>query len=108
MVKDKRLTGISDLRDESDRRGLRIVIELKRGEEPQVVLNNLYRHTAMQSSFGMNLLAISQSRPRLFSLLGMLREFLQFRRQVVRRRTRFELDRAEQRIQELRELDAEP
>lgn len=106
LVKDKRLTGISDLRDESDRRGMRVVIELKRGEEPQVVLNNLYRHTAMQSSFGMNLLAISQNRPRLFSLLGMLREFLQFRRQVVRRRTRFELDRAEQRMHILEGLAA--
>ena len=106
LVKDKRLTGISDLRDESDRRGMRIVIELKRGEEPQVVLNNLYRHTAMQSSFGMNLLAISQNRPRLFSLLGMLREFLQFRRQVVRRRTRFELDRAERRMHILEGLAA--
>ncbi|MXW39329.1 MAG: DNA gyrase subunit A [Acidobacteria bacterium] len=106
LVKDKRLSGISDLRDESDRRGMRVVIELKRGEEPQIVLNNLYRHTAMQSSFGMNLLAISQNRPRLFSLLGMLREFLQFRRQVVRRRTRFELDRAEQRMHILEGLAA--
>ena len=106
LVKDKRLTGISDLRDESDRRGMRIVIELKRGEEPQVVLNNLYRHTALQTSFGMNLLAISQNRPRLFSLLAMLREFLQFRRQVVRRRTRFELDRAEQRMHILEGLAA--
>lgn len=106
LVKDKRLTGISDLRDESDRRGMRIVIELKRGEEPQVVLNNLYRHTAMQTSFGMNLLAISQNRPRLFSLIGMLREFLQFRRQVIRRRTRFELDRAEQRMHVLEGLAA--
>ena len=106
LVKDKRLTGISDLRDESDRRGMRIVIELKRGEEPQVVLNNLYRHTALQTSFGMNLLAISQNRPRLFSLLGMLREFLQFRRLVIRRRTRFELDRAEQRMHILEGLAA--
>ena len=106
LVKDKRLTGISDLRDESDRRGMRVVVELKRGEEPQVVLNNLYRHTALQTSFGMNLLAISQNRPRLFSLLGMLREFLQFRRHVVRRRTRFELDRAEQRMHILEGLAA--
>ena len=106
LVKDKRLTGISDLRDESDRRGMRIVIELKRGEEPQVVLNNLYRHTALQTSFGMNLLAIARNRPRLFSLLGMLREFLQFRRQVIRRRTRFELDRAEQRLHILEGLAA--
>ena len=106
LVKDKRLTGISDLRDESDRRGMRVVIELKRGEEPQVVLNNLYRHTALQTSFGMNLLAISHSRPRLFSLLGMLREFLQFRRQVIRRRTRFDLDRAEQRMHILAGLAA--
>ena len=106
LVKDKRLAGISDLRDESDRRGMRVVIELKRGEEPQVVLNNLYRHTALQTSFGMNLLAISHSRPRLFSLLGMLREFLQFRRQVIRRRTRFDLDRAEQRMHILEGLAA--
>ena len=106
LVKDKRLTGISDLRDESDRRGMRVVIELKRGEEPRVVLNNLYRHTALQTSFGMNLLAISHSRPRLFSLLGMLREFLQFRRQVIRRRTRFDLDRAEQRMHILAGLAA--
>ncbi len=106
LVKDKRLTGISDLRDESDRRGMRVVIELKRGEEPQVVLNNLYRHTALQTSFGMNLLAISQNRPRLFSLLGMLREFLGFRRQVIRRRTRFELERAEQRMHILEGLAA--
>ena len=106
LVKDKRLTGISDLRDESDRRGMRVVIELKRGEEPQVVLNNLYRHTALQTSFGMNLLAISHSRPRLFSLLGMLREFLGFRRQVIRRRTRFDLDRAEQRMHILAGLAA--
>ena len=106
LVKDKRLTGISDLRDESDRRGMRVVIELKRGEEPQVVLNNLYRHTALQMSFGMNLLAISHSRPRLFSLLGMLREFLGFRRQVIRRRTRFDLDRAEQRMHILAGLAA--
>lgn len=106
LVKEKRLAGIADLRDESDRRGMRIVIELKRGEEPQVVLNNLYRHTALQSSFGMNLLAIAQKRPRLFSLAQMLREFLQFRRQVVRRRVRFELDRSEQRMHILEGLAA--
>ena len=106
LVKDKRLTGISDLRDESDRRGMRIVIELKRGEEPQVVLNNLYRHTALQNSFGMNLLAIAGNRPRLFSLLRMLRDFLRFRRQVVRRRVRFELERSEQRMHILEGLAA--
>ncbi len=106
LVKDKRLTGISDLRDESDRRGMRIVIELKRGEEPQVVLNNLYRHTALQTSFGINLLAISRSRPRLYSLLEMLRDFLAFRRQVVRRRVRFELDRCERRMHLLEGLAA--
>ena len=104
LVKDKRLTGISDLRDESDRRGMRIVIELKRGEEPQVVLNNLYRHTPLQTSFGMNLLAIARKRPQLFSLSQMLREFLQFRRQVVRRRIRFDLDRSEQRMHMLEGL----
>ncbi len=106
LVKDKRITGISDLRDESDRRGMRIVIDLKRGEEPQVVLNNLYRHTALQSSFGMNLLAISGGRPRRYSLLAMLRDFLAFRRQVVRRRVRFELERCEQRLHLLEGLAA--
>ena len=106
LVKDKRLTGISDLRDESDRRGMRIVIELRRGEEPQIVLNNLYRHTAMQTSYGINLLAISQSRPRLFPLLGMLREFIRFRRSVVRRRVRFELDRCERQMHLLEGLAA--
>ena len=106
LVKDKRLTGISDLRDESDRRGMRIVIELRRGEEPQIVLNNLYRHTAMQTSYGINLLAISGSRPRLFPLLGMLREFIRFRRSVVRRRVRFELDRCERQMHLLEGLAA--
>ncbi len=98
LVKDKRLTGISDLRDESDRRGMRIVVELKRGEEPQVVLNNLYRHTPLQSAFGINLLAISDRRPGLFPLLEMLRAFLRFRRRVVRRRLHFELRRAARRL----------
>lgn len=106
LVKDKRLTGISDLRDESDRRGMRVVIELRRGEEPQIVLNNLYRHTAMQTSYGMNLLAISHSRPKLFPLLDLLREFLQFRRLVVRRRVRFELERCERQMHLLEGLAA--
>ncbi len=98
LVKDKRVTGISDIRDESDRRGMRIVLELKRGEEPQVILNNLYRHTPLQSSFGINLLAIADRRPRLFPLLDMLRAFLGFRRGVVRRRLQFELRRAAARL----------
>ncbi len=106
LVKDKRITGIRDLRDESDRRGMRVVIDLKRGEEPQVVLNNLYRHTALQSSFGVNLLAISGGRPKRYSLLGMLRDFLAFRRDVVRRRVRFELERCEERLHILEGLAA--
>ncbi len=106
LVKDKRITGISDLRDESDRRGMRIVVELKRGEEPRVVLNNLYRHTPLQSAFGINLLAISERRPRLFPLLEMLRAFLRFRRGVVRRRLNYELRRAARRLHLLEGLAA--
>ncbi len=106
LVKDKRIAGISDLRDESDRRGMRIVVELKRGEEPQVVLNNLYRQTPLQSAFGINLLAISERRPRLFPLLDMLRAFLRFRRRVVRRRLQFELRRAARRLHLLEGLAA--
>ncbi len=106
LVKDKRVTGIADLRDESDRRGMRIVVDLKRGEEPQVVLNNLYRHTPLQQSFGLNLLAIARARPKLFSLAEMLREFLQFRREVVRRRAEFDLKGAEARMHILEGLAA--
>ena len=97
LVREKTIEGISDLRDESDRDGMRIVIDLKRGEVPDVVLNNLYKHTALQSSFGIIMLAIVGGRPRVLSLVEMIDHFVDFRRDVVRRRTEFELRKAEAR-----------
>jgi len=93
----KVIEGISDLRDESDRQGMRIVIELRRGELPEVVLNNLFKHTALQTSFGIILLAIVAGRPRVLPLVEVIEHFVQFRREVVRRRTEFELRKAEAR-----------
>ena len=97
LARDKTIEGISDLRDESDREGLRIVIELKRGEVPDVVLNNLYKHTPLQSSFGVIMLAIVGGRPVVLPLVEVLEQFVEFRREVVRRRTEFELRKAEAR-----------
>jgi DNA gyrase subunit A len=97
LVRDKVIEGISDLRDESDREGMRIVIELKRGEVPEVVLNNLYKHTPLQSSFGVIMLAIVGGRPKVLNLLELVESFVEFRREVVRRRTEFELRKAEAR-----------
>src|SRR3954463_10497117 len=97
LVRDKIIEGISDLRDESDREGMRIVIELKRGEVPEVILNNLYKHTPLQSSFGIIMLAIVGGRPRVLNLLNIIDHFIEFRREVVRRRTEFELRKAEAR-----------
>ena len=97
MVNDKRLEGISDLRDESDRTGMRVVIELKRGEVPEVVLNNLYKHTQLQDTFGMNMVALVDGQPRLLNLREMLLYFLEHRREVVTRRTVFELRKARDR-----------
>jgi DNA gyrase subunit A len=97
LVREKVIEGISDLRDESDREGMRIVIELKRGEVPEVVLNNLYKHTPLQSSFGIIMLAIVGGRPKVLNLLELIESFVEFRREVVRRRTEFELKKAEAR-----------
>jgi DNA gyrase subunit A len=97
LVRDKTLEGISDLRDESDRDGLRIVIELKRGEVADVVLNNLYKHTSLQISFGVIMLAIVGGRPRTLSLVDVLEHFVEFRRDVVRKRIEFDLRKAEAR-----------
>ena len=97
LVRDKRIEGISDLRDESDRDGMRIVIELKRGELPEVILNNLYKHTKLQMSYGITLLAIAGNRPRVLPLLDIVELFIDFRREVVRRRIEFELRKAEAR-----------
>ena len=97
LVRDKRIEGISDLRDESDRSGMRVVIELRRGEVPEVVLNNLFKHTQMQDSFGMNMVALVDGQPRLLNLKQMLEAFLRHRREVVTRRVRFELRKARER-----------
>src|SRR6187431_961546 len=97
LVREKAIDGISDLRDESDREGMRIVIELKRAEVPEVVLNNLYKHTQLQMSFGIIMLAIVGGRPKVMTLLEMIESFVEFRREVVRRRTEFELRKAEAR-----------
>ena len=97
LAKEKIIEGISDLRDESDRDGMRIVIELKRGEMPDVVLNNLYKHTALQTTFGIIMLAIAGGRPKVLNILEVIEQFIEFRREVVRRRTEFELRKAEAR-----------
>ena len=97
LVREKTLEGISDLRDESDRDGMRIVVDLKRGELPEVVLNNLYKHTPLQSSFGIIMLAIVGGRPKVLNLLELVESFVEFRREIVRRRIDFELRKAEAR-----------
>jgi len=97
LVRDKRIEGISDLRDESDKSGMRVVIELKRGEVPEVVLNNLYKETQMQDTFGINMVALVDGQPRLLNLKQMLDYFLRHRREVVTRRTVFELRKARER-----------
>ncbi|MGE5619755.1 MAG: DNA gyrase subunit A [Sphingomonadaceae bacterium] len=94
MVKEKRIDGISDLRDESDRQGMRIVIEVKRDAKPQAVLNRLYKHTAMQSAFGVNMLALVDGQPRVLTLKKALMHFIEYRQQVLTRRTQFELEKA--------------
>ncbi len=97
LVSQKRIQGISDLRDESDRRGMRVVIELKRGEHPEIVLNTLFKLTPMQSSFGVILLAIVEGRPQVLTLGQILDLFIQHRKVVVRRRTQYDLEKAESR-----------
>jgi DNA gyrase subunit A len=97
LVREKRLTGISEIRDESDRDGIRVVLELKRGEVAEVILNNLYKHTQMESTFGIIMLALVNGQPRTLGLKRLLGYFLQHRKDVVLRRTRFELRKSEER-----------
>jgi DNA gyrase subunit A len=97
MVNEKKLEDIADIRDESDRDGLRIVIELKREANAEVILNNLYKHTSMQTTFGVIMLALVDGRPKILTLKEMLRHFIDHRNEVVVRRSRFELDEAEKR-----------
>ena len=97
LVNEKKIDGISHIQDESDKSGMRLVIELKRGEVPEVVLNNLFKQTQLQDTFGMNMVALVDGQPRLLNLWQMLDQFLQHRREVVTRRTGFELRRARER-----------
>lgn len=97
LVKDKRIDGISDLRDESDRDGMRVVIELKRDANPNVVLNLLYKHTKLQDTFGIIMLALVDGQPKVLNLKEILSEYIKFQEQVIRRRTQFDLDKAEAR-----------
>jgi DNA gyrase subunit A len=95
LVNEKKIEGIADIRDESDRDGMRVVIEIKKGEYPEVILNNLYKHTALQTSYGIIMLAIVDKQPKILSLTDMMKYFISHRQDVVRRRTRFELKKAE-------------
>jgi DNA gyrase subunit A len=96
-VKDKRVEGVAELRDESNREGVRIVLDLKRDATPEVVLNQLWRHTPAQGSFPANMLAIRGGRPELLNLRDIIQAFVQFREQVITRRSKFELARARER-----------
>ncbi|MCK5504783.1 MAG: DNA gyrase subunit A, partial [Thermodesulfovibrionia bacterium] len=96
LVRHKKVEGLSDLRDESDREGIRVVLEVKRGEIPQVILNQLYKHTAMESTFGVIMLAIVNGQPKVLDLARILSLFLQHRRDVIARKTKFELRKAEE------------
>jgi DNA gyrase subunit A len=104
LVNEKKIDGVADLRDESDREGMRIVIELKRDAVPEVIINQLYKHTALQESFGVNMLAIVDGRPRLLTLKEALKAFLDHRREVVTRRTAYDLRKAEERLHVLEGL----
>src|SRR5207253_8885641 len=96
-VREKKLEGISDIRDESDKSGMRVVIELKRGELPEVVLNNLYKQTQLQDTFGINMVALIDNQPKLCNLKVLIEIFLEHRREVVTRRTVYELRKARER-----------
>lgn len=104
LVREKKIEGISDLRDESDKDGMRIVLEIKRGKEPQVVLNKLYKHTALQATFGIILLALVDRRPRILPLKDVMADFLSHREEVVKRRTAFQLRKAKERAHVLEGL----
>ncbi|MFQ5882468.1 MAG: DNA gyrase subunit A [Candidatus Methylomirabilales bacterium] len=97
LIRDRKLEGIADLRDESDREGMRIVLELKKDEEPRLILNQLYKHTPMQSTFGVIMLALVDNQPKVCTLKQLLQSFIDHRRTVVLRRTRFDLRKAEER-----------
>jgi DNA gyrase subunit A len=97
LIRDKKIEGISERRDESNREGIRVVLELGRGEIPQIIINQLYKHTSMQTTFGIIMLALVGRRPQVVNIKQMLQEFISFRREVVTRRTKYDLARAEER-----------
>lgn len=97
LVKEKKIIGISDLRDESDREGIRVVIELKKGEEPELILNKLYKYTELQSTFGIIMLALVNNTPKVLNLKQIIEEYIKHRFEVITRRTKFNLDKAEKR-----------
>ncbi len=97
LVTDRKIEGVSDLRDESDRNGIRIVLDLKRGAIPDLVINALYKYTPLETSFGINMMAVAKNRPTLLNLKQVLEHFLEHRREVIIRRTRFDLDKSERR-----------
>ncbi|MBR4127649.1 MAG: DNA gyrase subunit A [Alphaproteobacteria bacterium] len=97
LVKDKTIEGIADIRDESDRQGIRVVIEIKREFHPEIILNQLFRYTSLQTSFGANMIALNQGRPQLMNLRDMIKAFIAFREEVIRRRTIFDLGKARDR-----------
>ena len=98
LVKEKKISGITDLRDESDRTGMRVVIEIKRGEEPDLIINNLYKHTELQTTFGVIMLALVNNAPKVLTLKEILEHHLEHRIDVITRRTKFDLDKAERRM----------
>jgi DNA gyrase subunit A len=97
LVREKQIEGITEIRDESDKSGMRVVIELRRGEMPEVILNNLYKQTQMQDTFGMNMVALLDGQPRLLNLKQLIEAFLRHRREVITRRTQYELKKARER-----------
>ena len=97
LVRDKTIEGIADIRDESDRQGIRVVIEIKRDFHPEIILNQLFRYTSLQTSFGSNMIALNQGRPQLMNLRDMIKAFIAFREEVIRRRTIFDLGKARDR-----------
>jgi DNA gyrase subunit A len=97
LVNEKRIEGVADIRDESDREGMRIVVEVKKGELPEIILNNLYKHTQLQISFGIIMLAIVDKQPKTLGLVDMMKYFIGHRKEVILRRTRYELRKAEER-----------
>lgn len=97
LVRDKKIEGISDLRDESDKDGIRAVIEVSRGENPEIVLNQLYKHTTLRTTFGIIMLALINGRPKVLNLVDFIENFIEYRKEVITRRAKFELDKAEKR-----------